>query len=99
MIKRFFAEVYLSLTKRGGAKRYRRLYEVIGKDKCKKIMEIGTWNGNNATKMVEAARTNYPPHEIEYYGFDLFELMSIPKLEEEYAGDKTPLRILMSRIK
>jgi len=35
-------------------------------------MEIGVWNGDNARTMVEAALTNFPPEEVEYYGFDFF---------------------------
>lgn len=36
-------------------------------------MEIGTWNGNHAAKMIEKAKKYWLPEEIEYYGFDLFE--------------------------
>jgi len=37
---------------------------------CKKILEIGVYNGENAKSMVEAAIQNFPPQEVEYYGFD-----------------------------
>jgi predicted O-methyltransferase YrrM len=35
-------------------------------------MEIGVLNGDNARKMVEVAILNFPPDEVEYYGFDFF---------------------------
>ena len=44
----------------------------IRKSKCKRIMEIGVLNGENAVKMIEAAALNLSPGEVEYYGFDFF---------------------------
>jgi predicted O-methyltransferase YrrM len=48
------------------------LNEYISKNNCKRIMEIGVLDGNNAKSMVEIAIQNSPPDEVEYYGFDLF---------------------------
>jgi hypothetical protein len=39
---------------------------------CRKIMEIGVYNGENAVSMVETAIQIFPPQEVEYYGFDFF---------------------------
>ncbi|NIO36695.1 hypothetical protein GTO27_03225 [Candidatus Bathyarchaeota archaeon] len=49
------------------------LNEYISKNKCKRIMEIGVANGENAKTMVMAAVRDLSPEEVEYYGFDLFE--------------------------
>ncbi|USH00046.1 class I SAM-dependent methyltransferase [Thermococcus argininiproducens] len=49
------------------------LNEHIKKNKCKRLMEIGVYDGENAKNMIEAAKKNFPPEEIEYYGFDYFE--------------------------
>lgn len=38
-------------------------------------MEVGTWNGERAMQMIEIARKFYHASEVEYYGFDIFELM------------------------
>jgi len=57
-----------------GPKRYKYLFEIIGEKGCKKIMEIGTWNGEHALQMIQAAKKNHGT-EVEYYGFDLFELV------------------------
>lgn len=48
------------------------LNEYIRKNNCKRIMEIGVFNGENAKTMVEAAAEKSPLHEVEYYGFDVF---------------------------
>jgi predicted O-methyltransferase YrrM len=48
------------------------LIEYIHQNTCKKIMEIGVANGENACTMVRAAIRNSPPEDVEYYGFDLF---------------------------
>jgi predicted O-methyltransferase YrrM len=48
------------------------LNEYIRKNNCKRIMEIGVLNGDNARRMVEVAMLNFPPDEVEYYGFDFF---------------------------
>ena len=49
------------------------LNEYISKNKCKKIMEIGVADGENARTMVMVALRDFSPKEVEYYGFDLFE--------------------------
>ena len=48
------------------------LNEYISK-KCKRIMEVGVADGENARTMVSVAIGNFSPEEVEYYGFDLFE--------------------------
>ena len=48
------------------------LNEFIRENRCRKILEIGVYNGENARSMVETAIQNVPPYEVEYYGFDFF---------------------------
>lgn len=48
------------------------LNEYISENKCKRIMEIGVADGENARSMVEVAIRNFSPKEVKYYGFDLF---------------------------
>ena len=48
-------------------------------------MEIGTWNGDRAEQMIEAAKKFWPASEITYYGFDLFEEMTEETLEKEFS--------------
>ena len=52
------------------------LNEYIREKQCRKIMEIGVYDGDNAVTMVEAAIQNVTPREVEYYGFDFFSYYS-----------------------
>lgn len=45
---------------------------LVKKSKARRIMEIGTYNGVTAEKIINAALTNFPSSEIEYWGFDIF---------------------------
>lgn len=71
-------------------RRYKYLFETIRKNKCRKIMEIGTWNGEHALRMIEEAKKNFPPGEIQYYGFDLFELLDDKMASKEFSTSKIP---------
>lgn len=73
-----------------GAHRYKYLFEIIRKNKCRKIMEIGTWNGEHALQMIEEAKKNFPPEEVQYYGFDLFELLDDEMASKEFSTSKIP---------
>ena len=57
------------------------LNEFIRKNKCRKILEIGVYNGENARNMVEAAIQSVSPQEVEYYGFDFFSHYSTSRVE------------------
>jgi len=59
------------------------LNEYIQNHRCRRIMEIGVLNGDNARTMVEAALTNVPPEEVEYYGFDFFRGYSSQEVERK----------------
>jgi len=48
------------------------LNEYLLLNKCRRIMEIGVADGENAKSMAMAASNNFPIEEVEYYGFDLF---------------------------
>jgi predicted O-methyltransferase YrrM len=48
------------------------LNEFITENKCKRIMEIGVYNGENAISMIKTASNIHPASEVEYYGFDFF---------------------------
>jgi predicted O-methyltransferase YrrM len=49
------------------------LNEYIRTHNCRRILEVGVYNGENAVRMIEAALENVAaPGEVEYYGFDFF---------------------------
>jgi predicted O-methyltransferase YrrM len=51
--------------------RYSNLVKQVNLCKPKTIVEVGTWNGVNASKMIQAAQSHNSG--ITYYGFDIFE--------------------------
>jgi predicted O-methyltransferase YrrM len=58
--------------------RYRHLLEAVRAKQPRSILEIGTWNGNQALAMLQLA-----PEGCRYYGFDLFEDASVETDREE----------------
>ena len=58
------------------------LNEYIIEHKCKRIMEIGVYNGENAVSMIKAALENHPASSVEYIGFDFYNHYS----KQEIAG-------------
>jgi len=59
------------------------LNEYISENNCRRIMEIGVLNGDNAKSMVEIAIQNVPPDNVEYYGLDLFTHHSPRQVEQK----------------
>lgn len=84
-VRRIVSRLYTGILPIGIARRYNNLYTIIQKNKCRRLMEIGTWDGNHAIKMINAAGLNFPPEMIEYYGFDLFETSNDATLEKEFS--------------
>ena len=70
-------------------KRYRNLLRAVYEGRCQRILEIGTYDGRHAAQMIETANIFYPRHEIEYYGFDLFDALTEEELVKE-ASKKPP---------
>lgn len=78
--------------------RYTRLLEIIRTEKCKKIMEIGTWNGRQAERMIGEAAKHHGAGEVEYYGFDLFDLQDDDMFEKELAKRARPMAEVEERL-
>ena len=78
----FLRYVVISKTTRP---RYQNLSKIIKEEKCRTIMEIGTFDGLHACEMIETACIFYPPEQVTYYGFDLFESLSAADLELEFS--------------
>jgi len=54
-------------------------------------MEIGTWRGVKALKMINLAQNYHSSENVEYYGFDLFDMMDEDILENEVSKMPLPL--------
>lgn len=67
--------------------RYSKILDEIRELKASRILEVGTWNGDRAIKMLEASRSVC--EESFYYGFDLFEEIDKETSELEF-NVKTP---------
>ena len=53
--------------------RYGHLEREIAKNKCRRILEIGVWDGEHSRRMIQAGLRYSDPTSIEYFGIDLFE--------------------------
>jgi len=87
----------LDITKRWGIpkippQRYNRIPEIIRENNCKVLMEIGSYRGIRAEKMILAAMET--PGAVEYYGFDLFE----DYVQEETEAEAAPEPWSMARV-
>jgi len=69
------------------------LNEFIRENSCRKIMEIGVYDGENARSMVQAATKNAPPHDVEYHGFDFFSHYSTSRVGRRL--DETGCRYML----
>lgn len=68
--------------------RYKGLIEDIKLYKPKAIVEVGTFNGGNALRMLKEA-VKYRDN-VEYYGFDLFEDIMLEIAKQENTALKIP---------
>ena len=90
---------YLYRLRRTNPGRYANLFKIIFEHRCRRILEIGTYDGAHAIRMIQTAGIHYPVNQIEYVGFDLFELLTDEKCEEEFAKRPPHLFEVESRLK
>jgi predicted O-methyltransferase YrrM len=69
------------------------LNEFILENGCRRILEIGVYDGENARSMIEAAKQSAPPEEVEYYGFDLFSYYGEGRVEGKLSGTECRYRL------
>lgn len=65
-----------------GPARYARIIEEIRNLRAWRLLEVGTWNGDRAIQMMDAALEN--SGHVRYFGFDLFEDMTESKSATEF---------------
>ena len=71
--------------------RYKNLTDIVRRHECKRIVEIGVFDGVHSAQMIAAALQYHEPNDVVYFGFDLFEDMSLEMLEKEFS--KRPYRM------
>jgi predicted O-methyltransferase YrrM len=59
------------------------LNEFIEKYTCRRLMEVGVYNGDNALSMIQAAIRMSPASEVDYYGFDFFSSYSTDRIKQK----------------
>ncbi len=78
--------------------RYAHLFRAIHERKCRKILEIGVFDGVHAKWMIETAHIHHPMHQIEYHGVDLFELLTDELFQKELAKRPPARRDVEARL-
>jgi hypothetical protein len=81
-----------------GMDRYTQLLDIIDREKPLTICEIGTWNGNNALRMIQTAAKYYPMEDIRYQGFDLFDDMTGEQFVRELSKQAQPREVVQRRL-
>ena len=70
--------------------RYDALVRIIRENGGKRIMEIGTRNGERAIRMIHEAQRHHGKDNVEYYGFDLWEELDDETHEKEFSKFAQP---------
>lgn len=78
--------------------RYAQLLDIIDREKPQTICEIGTWNGNRAIQMIQAASKYHQTKRIKYQGFDLFEQQTGEQFIRELSKYGQPLDVVERRL-
>ncbi len=94
----YYLCLYLIRVERMMPRRYANLLRIIYENKCRRIMEIGTYNGIHASEMLAVSKIFYPAQTIEYYGFDLFDQLSEEKLKHEFSKRPPTLHEVQKRL-
>lgn len=81
-----------------GMSRYTQLLDIIEREKPHSICEIGTWNGNTAIRMLQAAGKFHESKRLNYQGFDLFEGQTGEQFVRELSKVGQPLDVVRKRI-
>jgi hypothetical protein len=63
------------------------------------LLEIGTYNSVHARQMVETAAIHWPIHEVEYFGFDLFEALTEDELRREFSKRPPPYLVVREKLR
>lgn len=81
-----------------GADRYHQLVRIIREEHVGAIVEIGTWTGERALQMIQAAAGFRPIEEVMYFGYDLFEQQTMQDLKNEFSKESWPEEVVRRRL-
>ncbi len=76
---------YRRLLRTTQPRRYVNLFRTIYQRRCRRIIEIGTWNAVHAEQMILTAGARHPIESVVYCGFDLFEELTDEQFKLEFS--------------
>lgn len=76
---------YRRLLRTTQPRRYANLFRTIYERRCRRIVEIGTWNGVHAEQMIRTASARNHIESVRYCGFDLFEDLTEEQFKLEFS--------------
>ena len=80
------------------ASRYAQLLDIIDRERPKRLCEIGTWNGNRAIQMIQAASKYHQTKRLHYQGFDLFDSQTGEQFIRELSKYGQPVEVVRRRL-
>lgn len=89
---------YRKLLLKTRPRRYTNLFITIAKNRCRRILEVGTWRGIHAVQMIQTAIVHHAAKDIDYYGFDLFEELTEADLKAEFSKNPATYHAVQQRI-
>lgn len=95
--RRITTPLYKTYRRFFGPKRYRYLFDSIRAGRCRKIIEIGVWDGEQSLMMINEARKIHGSN-VEYYGFDLFEDLDEELYQKEVTKRPSSLEEVRRRL-
>ena len=78
--------------------RYDWVAKLVQETKAKSLLEIGTWTGERALAMIDAAKANHDPKDIYYLGFDLFRKLTDEEIKTEFSKQPMSKEIVEARL-
>jgi len=98
MINTFEYARYLCRLAAVKPRRYANLFREIRGNRCRRMLEVGTYDGRHAAQMIQTAGIFHPRDRVEYAGFDLFELLTDDKLNKEFSKRPPDISTVRSRL-
>ena len=95
---KIFKYLYCKIPGKGLPKRYKYLLLAIREKQARKIMEIGTYTGRHAEEMINEAKKYHNSGEVDYYGFDLFEMLDGATSLKEVAIQPSPFEEVKNKL-
>jgi hypothetical protein len=80
-------------------RRYINLFRTIYRRQCRRLVEIGTWNGAHAEQMVAVAAARADVRGVSYVGFDLFEDLTEDQFRQEFSKRPPPFEEVDRRLR